>query len=408
MMHNERGIALIITLLVVALLTITVVEFTYSVEVDQHMARNALSGLQATLLARSGINMGEAFLLHDDDPLVDAFTEEWCPSPGPEGYSCRIDETNSQLVVPDNMRLRVQILDESGKFNINVTRPRSVALWRAWRTWKNQNADPKTAPVVEAWKNVLANILAQRGVGSEVADAVLDYWDQLYEAQFGDQGTPGVTGTPAMATPTPVSPGSPTPAPNAAALAILDLPSLDDASVIPGLTPAAIRHLRPVLTALDSNRMAQVNINTAPREVLSAIIGDDSIVGNIVSQRQNNPLKQQDLGALLAGLDRTDPTKKYAPQMLGVRSSYFLVRASAIVNPDPISGRGGITRSASMLVRRDQKPGVPPNAPAGTPRWTLTQLDWQKEGGAVLFQSRVDGEPGTDDPNSPMTSDLGG
>jgi general secretion pathway protein K len=63
--RDERGIALIITLLVVALLTITVIEFTYSVEVDQHMARNALNGLQASLLARSGIALGEALLLHD-------------------------------------------------------------------------------------------------------------------------------------------------------------------------------------------------------------------------------------------------------------------------------------------------------------------------------------------------------
>src|SRR3989442_8369446 len=115
MIANDRGIALIITLLVVALLTITVVEFTYSVEVDQRMARNALNGLQAALLARSGINLGEALLLHDDlknQAQVDAFTEDWCPSAGPEAQSCLIDDSNSQIVLPENMRLRVQIFDE--------------------------------------------------------------------------------------------------------------------------------------------------------------------------------------------------------------------------------------------------------------------------------------------------------
>src|ERR1043166_6262788 len=104
---NERGMAVVITLLVVALLTITVVEFTYSVEIDQHMARNALNGLQASLLARAGINLGEALLLHDNDPWIDAFTEDWCP--GPSEFSCMIDESNSQLLLPENMRLRVQI-----------------------------------------------------------------------------------------------------------------------------------------------------------------------------------------------------------------------------------------------------------------------------------------------------------
>ena len=66
MLSNQRGIALIITLLIVALLTITVVEFFYSVEIDSRMARNALNGLQASLLARSGIAIGESFLLRDE------------------------------------------------------------------------------------------------------------------------------------------------------------------------------------------------------------------------------------------------------------------------------------------------------------------------------------------------------
>ena len=79
MIRNDRGIALIVTLLVVALLAITVIEFTYSVEIDYRMARNAMSGLQAAMLVRSGINLGEALLLHDAEPKFDAYTEEWCP-----------------------------------------------------------------------------------------------------------------------------------------------------------------------------------------------------------------------------------------------------------------------------------------------------------------------------------------
>jgi len=410
-MKNERGIALVITLLVVALLAITVVEFSYSVEVDQRMARNALNSLQATLLARSGINMGEAFLLHDSDPQVDAFTEDWCPSPGPDGFSCRIDETNSQLVVPDNMRLRVQILDEGGKMNINMTRPQSVQQWRQWQVWKNQQGgqNPQTAPLVERWKNVMLGL----GVSEDQGDRIMEYWDQLYQSQVGNSGqpggTPGVPGAPG--TPTPLGPQNAqtpqqlAPTPNNATVAVYDFPSLDDAGAVPGgLTPNTISHLRPVLTALDARRAPQVNINTAPKEVLMAIIPDGGIVDNIISHRQDSPIKQQDLGAMLAGLKASST---FTPGMLGVRSSYFLIRASALVNPDPITGRGGISRSASMLVRRDQKPGIPPTAPAGTARWTLTQLDWQKEGGAVLFKPEADGALATDDASSPMNRDMG-
>src|SRR5256885_1549174 len=68
---SQRGIALIIVLLVVALLTILIVEFTYSVQVESHIARNSLSALQASYLARSGINILAGALTMDNSPRVD-------------------------------------------------------------------------------------------------------------------------------------------------------------------------------------------------------------------------------------------------------------------------------------------------------------------------------------------------
>ena len=362
MMDNERGIALVVTLLVVALLTIIVVEFTYSAEVDAHMARNSLNALQASLLARSGVNLGEAFLLHDDDPQVDSYLEDWG----------NLDEINSQLILPDNMRLRVQIIDEAGKLNINLTRPRTVQqVTAAMRAGTNS---PAVMPF-QSWTIALGNLLEGRGASPEVAENVAAYWAQLFQAAFpslaGGLSTDQATGTSAAGLT-----GTPTPGAMSINPFLWDFPSLDDASVIPGLTPSLIRRSRTVMTALDSNRQQQVNVNTAPPEVLSAIIPDAAIVENIVSQRQDQPLKQTDVPALLAGLNMNDPAARNARSMLGVRSFFFLIRSSAVVNPNPVTGKGGISRSASMLVRRDPRAGVPQNAPPGVPRWTLTQLDW--------------------------------
>ncbi len=411
MVRNERGIALVITLLVVALLTIIVVEFTYSVEVDAHMARNSLNSLQATLLARSGVNLGEAFLLHDDDPQVDSYTEDWG----------NLDELNSQLILPDNMRLRVQIIDEGGKINLNMTRPRTVQEWRATQNTPTTANAPQR--LFQSWTTAAATILQTRGASPEIGNAITAYWDQIFQMMDPTTTTQGVTTQPS-GTMNPLgltsnsaqggllgvqtnpnqaglAPGMPTPGIATNNPGIFDFPSLDDASVISGLSPAVVRRARTLITALDANRQMQVNANTAPPEVLTAIIGDGGIVDNIVSQRQTQGLKATDLQQLLAGLNLQDPTTRNARSMLTVRSSYFLIRASAMINPNPMTGRGGISRSASMLVRRDARPGVAPNAPPGTPRWTLTQLDWQKEGGAALFQQPTDQEPGADDlPNT--------
>lgn len=377
---NERGVALIITLLIVALLTITVIEFTYSVEVDEHMAHNALASLQASLLARSGINLGEAFLLHDSDMTVDAFTEDWCPHPGPAAQSCQIDESNSQLVLPDNMRLRVEIVDEGGKLNLNNTRPPNVNLWRYTQT------NPK-APmqVFQSWNNALGMLLESRGADPQITEGVTDYWNRLYELVYQNPsgGLPGQ----AAAQPTPSNdPLNPQ--------LVWELPSLDDASIIPGFTPSVIQHIRSVVTALPS-RQARVNANTAPHDVLAAITGDSGIADDIISQREQAPMKLSDLTQLLARGNQSDPAFRNARIMLGVTSNYYLIRASAIINPNPTTGLGGVSRSASMLVQRAPKPGVPYNAPAGTPRWTLTQLDWQKEPGAELFVKNANQESGT-------------
>ncbi|MFI5394505.1 MAG: general secretion pathway protein GspK [Candidatus Binatia bacterium] len=384
-MTNERGIALVVTLLVVALLTIIVVEFTYSVQVDAHMTRNALNALQASLLARSGINLGEAALLHDDDDQMDAYTEDWG----------NVDQLNSLLILPENMWLRVQIIDESGKLNLNLTRPRSVVEWKAARN-VNPNAQNQFQPPFKRWTTALGNLLGGRGASPQIAETVSEYWDQLFQTLAGS-GSPGIPGQPAVPTP-----GlTPTPGMNQAANPNLwDFPSLDDASVIPGLSPSLIRRSRSVLTALDALQQ-RLNVNTAPQEVLSAIVPDAGVVENIISQRQDHGIAQRDLPALLAGANQPGQPPLNLQALLGTTSSYFLIRASATVNPNPITGKGGISRSASMLVRRAKRPCVPPRNPPTAPCWTLTQLDWQKEGGAALLQPRTDQEPGADGlPNS--------
>ena len=320
--NNQRGIALIITLLVVALLTITVIEFTYSVQIDQHMAHNALNGLQASLLARSGINLGEALLLHDSDPAVDAFTEDWCPDHGVDGHACRIDETSGQVLLPQNMRLRVQIIDEGGKLNLNLVRFRTTQEWTNWRN--TRDGDPKTQPhPLIDWQTAFETLLVGRGLDPSIAVQVLDYWDGVFQARFSPTGRGGAAVTTPGQTPV-VAPGlAPTPEPaTSAQLQLLEFASLDDAAVIPGLTQSALRKLRPVLTALPVSGVGaqqRVNINTSPAVVLNAVVGDDEAVSNIISMRSQAPVKQADLASLLAGLNKPGATaRNYAGAMLGV------------------------------------------------------------------------------------------
>jgi len=405
-LRNDRGVALVITLLVVAILAITVLEFAFSVHVDAHMGRNALNGLQATLLARSGINGGEAVLAQDEENQFDSYTEDWGD----------VELLNSLFLLPPNMLLRVRIVDEMGKLNINLTRPLRPGV-------ECQNyLDKPPAATYRMW------ITALQRIDPAVGEAVDNYWGAVCERygllrQAGQAGgTPAAGTTPTAAatagpetTPTPQDPNS----------LFRDFPSLDDAAAM-GIPPSVLRRLRPYVTALPTAAVggvpAKVNANTAPQVVLQAIIEDADQVKDLISRREEAGLRDADLGFLSQagtqsaqqqGAPATDPRK-----MLGTRSSFFLIRASAIINANPVTGRGGVRRSASMLVQRTVAPGRP-GAPVGATgstaaggtaqgqRWTLKQLDWQKEGGAALFTERSEDELAGDGALDPSTTGTG-
>jgi len=291
------------------------------------------------------------------------------------------------------MRLRVQIIDESGKLNINLTRPTNVIEWKRMATATAQNPVPSLAQVA---RDALRQLLQAQGADAQAEDALEAYWDNLFRSVYGNPATAVIgQGNSPSATPAPVV------NPNQ-----FDFPSLEDASVIPGLTPSVVRRLRPYVTALPIG--VRVNANTAPRAVLEVILGDSGVVDDIISQRQGDGLKMTDIQQLVARLNTgTTPGGgvNRGGALLTATSQFFRIRASAIVNPNPFTGLGGIRRSAEMLVMRLPRRVPATNGAAGNAlHWTLTRMDWQKEPGAALFEH----EPGVDGEPTPGVSGMGG
>jgi hypothetical protein len=363
-MRNERGIALIVTMLVVALLTITVVEFTFSVEVDQQLVRNSLSAMQASMLARSGINLGEAVLARDtDDPKADWYFEDWA-NPDIAGV----------ITLDPDERLKVQVIDESGKININRTRgPRVVPQAAPANTPPAASKTPAAGASPQTAESLLRESLRRLFEAQEVrvgiVDDLINYWG---------------------ASPTPV-PGSRQPPPQ-----VEDFRSLEDFGATFGIPSAKLTKLSKWLTALPVANAGvdagKINVNTAPVEVLTAVLNDPQAPQDIVDrQGGEQPIKETELKDLLKNV----PDEPTIIKLFGTRSSFFRVFASAIVSADPTGQRhGGVGQTVVALVQRRPRPNVPQNAPPDTPRWTLTPLDWQKRGGAELFAHPTEEERG--------------
>ncbi len=401
----------VIVLLVVSLLTMITVQFAFSAQIFTHMARNSLSGLQAQLLARSGINLGEAFLAFDGEPRVDAFSEEWCPEPAQD--SCLIDA--SLFPLPDNMRLRVEIFDESGKINLNLTKPQNE------QEMQLAQEDPTRILGFQRWRFAFERVLEEEGFETELAQRLYDYWDMRLEQvlsggaggdgaeaddeddgddELEDDGTDdgGAAGAGAGGT---GGTGN-----TAELFRSIDFTTLEDANVALGLRPQDLRRLERLLTAAPTVSLRFINANTAPRGVLNAVIGDEGIVEEILNRRMEVPLETSEIFSMMPQVAAGDPIPD-PRRMMRASSSIYRIWASGIVNPNPLTGRGGIGRSAAMLVRRVRALDGPAQGGAAAAggagdgeavAWTFTRLDWQKEGGAWLFDENRDA--GTESPES--------
>ena len=106
-LRDERGLALVVTLLIVVLMTVLILEFDFTVRTDLLAAQNYRDGTKALMLARSGLAAGKAVLRDDarHSARYDAFDELWSTPfpPYPVGDGS----------------VTVSIQDEGGKLNPN-------------------------------------------------------------------------------------------------------------------------------------------------------------------------------------------------------------------------------------------------------------------------------------------------
>lgn len=253
-MRNEKGFALILTLIVTALMVALAAELMHQVYVDTSISRNFRDGQQATILAESGIAAAKSMLqmvapsrqytsLSDMAMLATLVN--------------RSDETGS---------ITVTVVEEDGKINLNgLVQP-------------NGSYEPNTLTVLKR-------------LGTRIAHPVTDpkAWDNL--AAWLDPNSPPVSGgvdTPYYQTLQP---------PYKARKG--KLATIEELSMVKGFTPEIVADLRPYVTVysqLSLASFAKININMAPKMVLAALSDQmtNGMIDRVVNEHQtdpNNPFK---------------------------------------------------------------------------------------------------------------------
>ena len=252
--RHEQGLALVMTLFVVALVTVLVLEYHFDASVELDLATNYASDVQAYYIALAGVHFAQALLQQapkDTNGLEDMWNKlglvPACFSPRQllelataglgDGVPTERHDVKTGVAPPladqhlEDMRqggtgcVSLQITDENRKLPINALRP--------------LNGDENQPPPV-VWINIFQRFFESFQIDPEVVDALIDWLDT------GDnpRGTGGAEKSYYQSLPIPYAPPNRlmrTPGELRLVKGLDDVETL--AKLFPGATPEAVADL---------------------------------------------------------------------------------------------------------------------------------------------------------------------
>ncbi len=293
--HNQ-GMALLVVLVVVALLTSLVTELAFSTLIDLRLTETFRDTTRAYYLAKGGINAGR-MIIQEDRNSYDGLDELW--HQGVINYP-----------VGDGA-VTVRINDQDGKLGINAL--------------VNKNT-PNSVMVDRFYRLFVALELDNIGDPAELTAALIDWLDS------GDTPYPMIytdgTDIPVAGAETTYYRGLSQPY----AIKNGQLETLEELALVKGFTPEVLRRVTPHVGLQEH---IAVNINTASAEVLKALNLqiDNGVAEALINYRQETPIER------LEQLEEVLATEVYSVlktlgnlKQLGVQSSHYRIEADAVVN----------------------------------------------------------------------------
>jgi general secretion pathway protein K len=302
---DERGIALLLTLLVLTLLVALILEFDAEARREYRDAAAFRDNFKATVLARAAVQAARGTLQQDlakdrkAGQFFDSSTDLW---------ALPIRE----YAIGDGL-LTGQIEDERGKLNLNDLAAGGDAIAKKARVQR------------------VKRLFELLQINPDLVDAIVDWVDQ--------DETPEPAGAESIYYQT-LRPSYR--AANAPLQTLLEL------RLIKGMTPDIMAKLSKLVTVYPHEGQSKVNLNTASLLVLQAL--DPSITQSVASDialaRPFKTIQELDRVSSFADIGK----ELRAQNLYDVKSDLFLARMMVRVNE--------VTRSATAVLQRDQNTGA--------------------------------------------------
>jgi general secretion pathway protein K len=283
--RSEHGVALLVTMMALALMALLVMDFTSAASLGYRAAAGQANQLRAEYLARSAIGVGLSLLSEDarQDALSktphDGLDEQWAMPYPPVPLGGGVAQ--------------VSIVDEARKIDINLL------------------INPRTGQPNPIYLGIIERLFTNIGVSPALVPAIVDWLDpDSIESPGGAEADYYLTLIP---------PYEPRNGP---------MPTIGDLRMIKGVDDATFFRLQQFLTTEPEPR---VNINTAPPEVIAALLpqlsDNISMVKEIIQARTVQPfLMITDVGNLAGLGDIATPLMR----LITTRSAYFTLTGVGI------------------------------------------------------------------------------
>ena len=311
-LQRQRGVAVITALLLTTLAVTIVASLFWQQQVQVRSMENQRLHLQTKWILRGALDWAGLVLRQDGrDNTYTSLDQVWATPLAETRLDQYIERERVQGEVFD-ATLSGSIIDATSRYNLtNLAKARSI-----------------NAAQVAIYKRLLANLKLDPALADRTANAVAAAQSAQPAGEPPAEGAP----KPVVSSSVPVR-----------------LMQLDDLLAIPGYTVEIVDKLRDFVIVLPES--TAVNVNTAPPEVLAAVIENFSLAeaNALVARRKSASWRELSyFKADLAGKDAPD-------DLVAVQSNYFLVRSRvrldrAALDAEALISRGTDARRVTTLV----------------------------------------------------------
>jgi general secretion pathway protein K len=309
---RERGVAVITALLLTTLAISIVASLFWQQQVQVRSMENQRLHLQTKWILRGALDWATLVLFQDgiDHRQYTSLDQVWA-TPLAE---TRLDQyVERQRVEGETFdaSLSGNITDACSRYNL-----RNLGISKGHPNWVQ----------VEVFERLLRNLQLDQGLARRVAAFVAAGLPPGAAPPDNDQATQPQA--------TPVT-GAP--------VKILEV---EDLLAVPGVTPAIVERLRPFVTVLPDP--APVNVNTAPAEVLAAVVPNMSVseANTLIVRRKQAAWRGKNYFSSEVNSDNGRPL---ADETYDVKSEWFLVDTRIRLDRAALDAQALIHRSGALV-----------------------------------------------------------